>query len=339
MNGKFGGCIVRAMLGVSLGLTFASIASAADYTMKIAGGEPNVGPMNALVAEFQKCIGPASGSRIGVRLFPGTQLGGPAAQAQGAQNGTIEAVVFAPQHLKGVDKTYGVVDAPGLFQSFEHANATYWDPSFHDRYLQAGKDKGVLGISIIAYGPTSFQSVKPLRTLADFKGKKFRILATDIERKLTEALSAAGLQVEWPDLIPAMQRSQIDGMHSNITLAASYKFYTVSKYTTMTNLSMVPVGIFVSTKFYDKLPADLQKSVLECGREAEKAAAPVSVKFDEKAMADWKAGGGELVRLGDKDQAQLNALAVEVGDSVYLKDPDLKNLYEIMKAAAAKHAK
>ncbi|MEZ5649886.1 MAG: TRAP transporter substrate-binding protein [Burkholderiaceae bacterium] len=339
MNRRKHGRVAASLLGASVGLMLGSSALAADFNIKFAGGEPTKGPMNSLMKEFKKCIEPASGGKIAVQLFPGSQLGGVGSHIQGMQNGTIEMSTFATQHLKGVDKRFGIVDAPGLLNSFEHANATYWDPGFRDKYLQAAQDKGVLGISMLAYGPTSFQTVKPMRTLEDFRGKKFRILASDVEKKEMDALGAAGLQVEVPDFVPAMQRGQIDGLHSNISLAAAYKWYTAAKYATLTNESMIPIGAFISTKFFDKLPADLQQKVRDCGTEAQHNAAPVAVETDANAQAAWKAAGAEIIHLSKDDQAKLTKMAVDIGDSIYLEDPETKEMFEALKAAAARTAK
>ncbi len=325
-----------ALLGAALSLTLVSTASAADFTLKFGGGGQNE-PIHDYLQHYEKCLEPASGGRIDVQLYPGTQLGGVASQIQGMQVGTIEAAMMAGQHMKGVDKRYGVVDAPGLFSSFDHANASYWDPAFRDRYLEAGKDKGVMGIGIFAYGPTSFETVEPVKTLDDFEGLKIRILATDIERKLTDAMGATGIQVDWPDLLPALQRGQIDGVHSNIVLATSYKFYTVAKNATLTNVSMIPVVAFVSVKFFDSLPADLQEAVLQCGRQVEQELAPIAAEYSANAEAAWKEGGGEIFVLDDADMQKLNEIAQAIGDEVFTGDPDIKEFYELLKAAAERN--
>jgi len=328
------GGVAAAALATVIG---AGAASAADFTLKFATASTN-DPMHEFMKVYEACLEPASNNRIDVQLYPSGQLGGVARMIEGIQFGTLEALFVAGQHMKGVEKRYGVVDAPGLFKSFDQANAAYWDPSFREPYLNAGKDKGVMGIAIFAYGPTSYQTVEPINTLKDFEGKKLRVLATEVETRLMKALGATGLQVDAPDLVPAMQRGQIDGVRSNIVLANALKFYTVGKNYLPTNEAMIPVVPYMSVQWFDKLPPDLQKAVLDCGRESEKKGAEIALQFHNNAEAKWKENGGTINHLPDADEAQLLAKAQEIGQDVFGNDPDLKPLYDALVAAAKKHS-
>lgn len=325
-----------ALIGATVGLALASTAHAAEFTLKFAVGTQNE-PMHEYMKRYESCLEPASGGRIDVQLYPGGQLGGVGSMIEGIQLGTIEAIFIAGQHMKGVEKRYGVVDAPGLFHSFEHANASYWDPDFRDRYLMAGRDKGVMGLAIFAYGPTSFQTVRPVTTLDDFRGLKVRILASDVEQKLTSAIGAAGLQVDWPEIIPSMQRGQIDGVHSNIVIANASKFHTVAKHATLTNSSMIPVVPFMSVRFFESLPGDLQEAVLQCGREVERGMTEVAVDFDNNAQRLWQEAGAQIHFLSDEEQKRIDEIAAKVGEEVYSADPDLRELYEALRNAAQAH--
>ena len=175
-------------------------------------------------------------------------------------------------------------------------------------------------------------------TLDDFKGKKLRVLATEVETRLMKALGATGLQVDAPDLVPAMQRGQIDGVRSNIVLANSLKFYTVGKNYLPTNEAMIPVVPYMSVQWFDKLPADLQQAVLDCGKQSEKEGAKIAVQFHNAAEAKWTENGGSIHHLPEAQEAELLAKAQEIGQEVFGNDADLKTLYEALVAAAKKHS-
>lgn len=325
------------MMAATASLALSTGAMAADFTMKFGVGPTNE-PMHEFMKLYEPCVEQESDNRIDVQLFPGGQLGGLASMIEGVQFGTLEAFFGASQHMKGLDKRFGIVDAPGMFNSFEHANAAYWDPNFREKYLNMGRDKGVLGFGIFAYGWTSFQTREPVDTLADFKGQKIRILASDVERKMSDELDIAGLQVDWPEIVPALQRGQIDGIHTNIVIGYAQKFHTVAPHATLTNESMIPVVPFMSMKFYNKLPEDLQEVVLSCGESVEKEAAKIAIEFDKTATENWESVGGTVHRLSDAEQRTLMEKAIKVGDEVYANDPDLQEMYNILKDAAANAA-
>lgn len=324
-------------LGAAIVAAATGAASAADFTLKFGVATRNE-PMHEYMKLFEPCVESASGNRIDVQLFPGGQLGGVARMIEGLQLGTLEGVFIAAQHMKGVEKRYGVVDAPGLFTSFEHANKVYWDPRFREPFLNSGKSKGVVGVGIFAYGPSSYATKEPVRKLADFKGMKFRILATQVEQRIVASFGAAGLQVDPGDWVPALQRGQLDGIRSNIVVARVLKVNTVAKHTTLTNEAMIPVVGYLSTKFIDRLPADLQKAVFECGKTVERQSSKIAIDFDNKAQAAWKAEGGEIHLLPPADQATLMANAQKIGEDLFGNDADLKDLYGVMVQLAKEHA-
>jgi len=326
-----------ATLGAMLLAAAGSVASAADFTLKFAVATQNE-PMHEYMKLFEACVEPASRNRIDVQLFPGGQLGGIPRMIEGLQLGTLEGMFIAGQHMRGVEKRYGVVDAPGLFTSFDHANRVYWDPRFRDAYLNAGRERGVVGIGIFAYGPSSYATKRPVTKLEDFKGMKLRILATPVEQRIVDSLGAAGLQVDPGDWVPALQRGQLDGIRGNVVVNRSLKVHTVAKHATMTQEAMIPVVGYLSMRFVNRLPQDLQQVIFDCGRKVEREAAPIAVKFDRDAQAAWKAEGGEIHNLGPQDQAELQRRAAKIGEDLFGNDPDLKSLYSTMVSLAREHA-
>ena len=93
------------------------------------------------------------------------------------------------------------------------------------------------------YGPTSFASKKPIRTLADFKGKKIRVLATKMESTLVGKFGAAGVPIPYTEVLPALQRGTIDAVRSSIIVMGGSKFFTVIKSITVVESGMIPSAV------------------------------------------------------------------------------------------------
>ena len=78
------------------------------------------------------------------------------------------------------------------------------------------------------YGPTSFASKKPIRTLADFKGKNPSSGNQDGEHTVGK-FGAAGVPIPYTEVLPALQRGTIDAVRSSIIVMGGSKFFTVTK--------------------------------------------------------------------------------------------------------------
>ena len=83
------------------------------------------------------------------------------------------------------------------------------------------------------YGPTSFASLRPIRTLDDFKGRKIRVLASKMETALVGKLGATGVPMSYIEVLPGLSRKTIDGVRSSIIVMGGSKFFTVTKYITV----------------------------------------------------------------------------------------------------------
>ena len=98
----------------------------------------------------------------------------------------------------------------------------------------------MIGVAIFDYGPTAYASIEPIRTLADFKGKKIRVLATDVERAVIDEFGGTGIPMDMGNVIPALQRGQLDGIRSTIVVLAVLKFYDVARYITLVEDTHIP---------------------------------------------------------------------------------------------------
>jgi hypothetical protein len=65
---------------------------------------------------------------------------------------------------------------------------------------------------------------------------------------------------------------------------------------------------------------------------------PWNIKEIAKQAADWKAHGGELLQLPADEQAEMMKSMSTIGDDVAARRPGIKDMYELLKAAAKRHS-
>ena len=308
------------------------------FTMKL-GGIAVGDPSHEYLKLFKEKIEAKSGGRIKGETYPGAQLGGFPRMIEGVQLGTIELYMGPPGMQRGLDARMQVVEAPGLFDNMEHGQKTITDPRFRDKFAEINTPKGLKGITFYNYGPSAYASTSPLRKLDDFKGKKFRVLATKVEIEAMNRLGATGVPMDFSEVLPALQSKVLDGIRSNIVVMGAGKYFTITKYITDVQDSMIPIGGWVSTQWFNKLPADLQKMVLDTGREMEDIVYKICLDFDNRAAQLWRDNGAEVIKLSPADQAEFMRRFRSVADEVMGNDPAIKELYNLYKEVAESHRK
>jgi TRAP-type C4-dicarboxylate transport system substrate-binding protein len=311
----------------------AESALAQTYTLKIGNAT-----INDVQHEWQKRWGQrvekGSGGRIKVEIYPASQIGSIPRMIEGLQFGTLESWIGPPEFLVGHDPRFQALGAPGIFDSMEHAYRTIGDRKFRDAFLALGEAKGMKGISLIIYGPTSYATRKPIRKLDDFRGQKIRVFASPMQTLVLDRVGAAASPMPLSEVLPALQRGTIDGNRTGITIFTTFKYYDIVKYVTETHDAMITAIAMVSKSWYDKLPPDLQRLLMDEGEAVQKELFDWTVEANNKARALWTEKGGELIKLPAADQAEFTKRVATVGDEVVKSQPAIRPVYELLVESA-----
>ncbi len=322
------------LAGVALAFLAAAPASA-QHSMRIGMVTIN-DPQHTLAKKYAEEVGKRSGGKIEVKVFPAAQLGKIPRQIENLKLGAQAGFISPPGFFSGINRAFQVLDAPGLFKNYWHAHNTLTNPEFREKYLRLAEKGGVIGVSIFNYGPTSIASLKPIRRIEDMKGLKIRVLATKMESELASSLGMAGIPMPFSEVLPALQRKTIDGCRSSIVVMGALKFFTTTKSVTLIESGTVPSALWVSKRWLDKLPKDLQKIVQDTGRDLEAWSGKMSWGYNQRAVELWKKNGAEVLRLSAAEQAEVTARLAPLGDQFLGNDPATKDMYALLKTVLAK---
>jgi TRAP-type transport system periplasmic protein len=274
-----------------------------------------------------------SGGKIKGEIYPASQLGSIPREIEGVQFGAIQGFVGPPEFLAGIDDRYEVASTPGLVTDIAHEARLVKDPEMLKLMLSLGADKGIHGAALFLANPDSVIARTPIRHLSDFKGKKLRVLATDMQQKMLKRLGATPVAMPLGDVLPALQQGTIDGALSGIPIYTTMKYWESAKYVTEINQPVTFSMAFISKKWFESLPSDLQIIV---DADAAKAAAeinPWQMDFYAKQSRAW-AEHGELISLPPSEQAEMMRALVEVAADVAKGKPRLQQALAIFKEAA-----
>ena len=139
-------------------------------------------------------------------------------QIEGTQFGAIQCAIIPPEFFVGVDERFEVMAAPGLVNSMDHGQRLAADPEVHKLMLGLGANKGLHGVALFMNSPSSVIAKAPIRHLADFKGKKIRVLASPFQTQPIARLGATPVAMTLGDVVPAMQQGAIDGAVGGIVV-------------------------------------------------------------------------------------------------------------------------
>src|SRR5215510_681538 len=305
-------------------------ARAQQFTMKLS--QPTI---NDVVHEYYKALKAGvearTGGRIKLEIYPANQLGQLPAVVEGVALGTIEAGSAANGFWVSLEPRFQVLDAPGLFDDVLHGNKVVNDPAIRSRLATFGKDKGV-------YSPMMLLTHKGVRTVADFQGQKVRTQGgAPIQVEPFKKLGVLPVSLPLGEALPAMQNRTIDGMIAGVAPFTAFKYYDIAKPMTYLPSTTLVAPILVNRHFMKSLGPELEAIVREEGRKAEVLFTDWNIADIKRAEDVWRKNGGELVTLPPAEAKRYLDLVAPVATSVLSANPQVKDDYEALLAAAQKY--
>jgi tripartite ATP-independent transporter DctP family solute receptor len=252
-------------LGVMIGLFVFALcvasALAAPIEIKFAHVDsPDVciSKKGAAGVAFKSIVEAETAGAVEVKVFPAGQLGGERELVEGTKLGTIQMSMVSAA-IAGYYKEAQVLDIPYLFSSGPVAWKVM-DGKFGKELAEDCLKK--TGMRVLAYGETGFRnftnSVRPIKSPADMKGLKIRVMESPVYINMVKALGAAPTPIAWPETYSALQQRVVDGQENPVSVILMVKFYEVQKYITLDGHSYGVDFILVNNKFFQTLPKDTQ---------------------------------------------------------------------------------
>lgn len=247
------------------------------YTMNcgisIASGTPRDASCDVCYAEsFKEYVEEHSNGAIQFDIFYGNSLGSDADVVAGLSNGSIE---FYCGDITTVSSYYNpalLFSIPGAIGSIDEANRLFdseWGEQF---FADCADTSGIRILCSVGKGFRNFTTVKaPIKTVDDVAGLSFRVLNNPLYIKMVESLSASAVPMDISELYTALQNGVVDGHENSIPNILQDKTYEVEKYLVLDAHTGSYFCGMISDKFYQSLPEDLQKVVLEANEYAKEA--------------------------------------------------------------------
>jgi TRAP-type transport system periplasmic protein len=329
-------CSMLALVLLCAGAGTAAAQDGKTYVMKLATPTLN-DAQHEWMRRFAAAIEQKSAGRIKAELYPASQLGSMPRMIESTQLGSIQLLIAPPEFFVGVDARFELLSAAGLIENEQHAIRIVSDPQFSKDFLAVGANKGLVGTTLFIGAPAAFATRFPFRVLADMRGKKIRVFASPFQLDQITRLGGTGVPMSLGDVLPALQQGAIDGALGAAQVFTPSGFYDTAKYMNETGHAFVFSLATMSKRWFDTVPPDLQAMIIATAREISAEVNPWEVEYLVRQRKVWVEKGGELDMLSPADHAELMAKTSPIGDDIVKTKPELKPLWDELKATARRN--
>jgi TRAP-type C4-dicarboxylate transport system substrate-binding protein len=216
-----------------------------------------------------------SGGRMEIRVHPASSLYPGPELIPAVLDGRSEIGTVLASYLTDVLLEMGPLELPFMTSSIEeHKKAAMQLRSFYTEMLAK---KGLKLLAINTWPSQQLFSTMPIRTVADWRGKKIRVYGAD-SANVTRLLGGAPINIAFGEVYTALEKKTVDGAMTSATNAEPMKFFEVAKYLDYWNIAgAAQEWLVANQKAWDTLPKDLQQVVLDAVKET---------NLEEKEWAD-----------------------------------------------------
>ena len=273
---------------LSVGMLMSSAAQSQER-LRVAGNFPLDHSASRAMEVFKEKVEKDSNGQIRVDLFPAMQLGGATENVDQVRSGTIFAVFTSIAYFSRTVPEYEAVSLPFLFDSSEQAFKVMDGPV--GRIFDEKMSK--LGFVNLGYGELGFRhvtnSLRPITSVADFKGMRIRLQPSEVHLTTFRALGANPQSMDVSELYSALQQGVLDAQENPYNIIASRRFNEVQKYLSDTGHFYDFINVAANKRRYERLSDAHRKIVDEAMLEAilwqRKQAASEEIEWREKLIA------------------------------------------------------
>jgi len=303
----------RDFIKMSAGLGAAGLApiplarAQTKAVFKAADVQPVGYPTVAAVESMGKKLSDATQGRLSIQTYPSAQLGAEKETIEQTQIGAIQLLRVSAGAVGPIVDDINVVNMPFLFKNVAQAQKMM-DGDIGQELLDkitASPNANLVGLCWMDSGARSFYNTKhPIKSIADIKGLKLRVIGNPIFIDMVNALGGNGVAMGYDQVFSSLQTGVIDGAENNPPSYVFSNHYTAAKYYSMTEHLVIPEILCFSKRSWTSLSPDDQALVKKFAREAQLEERELWKKYEQTAMEKAKGAGCEIVEIADKKPFQ-----------------------------------
>jgi tripartite ATP-independent transporter DctP family solute receptor len=282
------------------GVAFAGGAFACEVTLKSSDTHPDGYPTVEAVKYMGTLVEERTDGRVCIEIFHSAQLGEEKDTIEQTQFGVIDLNRVSLGPFNNIIEETQVPSLPYIFRSVDHMHRVM-DGDIGQDILDAFSDHDLIGLAFYDGGSRSFyNSQKPITSMEDLAGMKFRVMQSDIFVDMVDALGAKATPMPYGEVYSSIQTGAIDGAENNWPSFESSGHYEVAGYYTLDEHLIVPEVLVMSKMSWDKLSAEDQDIVRTAARESVSVMRELWQAREAASEALVRAAGNEVITDIDK---------------------------------------
>lgn len=241
---------------------------------------------------FLGALKASTGERFKIDYFPNNQLGKEADVVQQVKVGSIDLMVSGSSIFATLAPELGMLDLGYVFDSYAHVARAMDGPAGLQLNDILNKRSGCSILTWAShFGARSVYTKLPVKSLADIKGVKLRVLPTPAFIETFKLMGAIPTPIPFGELYMAAQTGVVDGFEHDAATVLASKLNEVVKSCWLTEHLFSPMVVVIGKRGMDKIPSDLKPAFLKAVADATAQQRSIATQKSAAAIEELKRKG------------------------------------------------
>ena len=305
--------ILKTMISVLLLSIFPNMVVAEQFSARLSGHwSPK--HQSAIHSQlFADEVTKRSNGRLKIDFYPSKQLFGIREVLGAVTSGAVElGGVVGVVSFPSINKNFNVASFPGLFDSYEEQRGFFQDSEMGKNIWADITKKS--NSKLIMYNPVgpvmTFSSKRELTGVEAMKGLKARRLLKS-EEPMWDVFEANRVSLPTGEVYTALQTGMIDTINSPPGSIEAYSWWEYLQYAQKPYQYFADAYIMANKTWFDSLPADLQKLVMDVGQEIGNRSTNTILDAGEATLKKFEERGGVVTILTGNEKKKFDQLMKE----------------------------
>jgi tripartite ATP-independent transporter DctP family solute receptor len=248
--------------------------------------------------------------RLQIRVFHSRQLGEEKETIEQTRAGAIDLNRTNVALIGTFVPAMNVLAMPFLFRSIEHLQKVL-DGPIGDEILGSFEPFGFVGLAFYDSGARSiYNSVRPVRTIADMKGLRLRVQQSELMSDMIKALGAEPIELPYGQVRTGLATKLIDGAENNWPSFVTTDHYKYAGFYTLTEHTMSPEVLVMSLKAWSSLSTEDRALFRDAARQSSHFMRERWKDLEQQSRRQAEAAGVTIV--SDFDRKPFEAAMADI---------------------------
>ena len=292
---------------LALALAFGATWAGAQTKWDLASAYPATNFHSENLVQFANDVDKASGGKLKITVHANASLFKAPEIKRAVQGGQAQAGEVIQANFQNEWQIYGADGLPFLADSYDEAVKLHQaQKPLIDKKLG---EQGMMMLYAVPWPPQGLYSKKPINSVADIKGAKWRAYSPATAR-IGDLVHAQPVTVQAAELAQALATGVIEMTMTSGATGVDSKLFEHLKYYYDLQAWLPKNMVIVNKKAFDALDAATQAAVLKAAGDAQARGLAASKRVNVESQEKLKANGVQIMQ----PSAQLKADMKKVGD-------------------------